>query len=80
MVLPRPVRGRRYWEQQVFTEQYTQRRTDTSFPPPAENTASLADHYHRGRTNEDCSVCDGVEHVDRPQSSRGQGHTGTTRV
>jgi hypothetical protein len=79
MVLLRPVCGRRYWEQQVFTEQHTQRRTDTS-PPSAESPASLVAHYHRGRTNEDCSVCDGVEHADRPPSSRGQGHTGTTRV
>lgn len=73
MVLPRPVRGHQYWEQQVFTEQHTQRRPDTSAPPaenPAENPASLVDHCHPGRKDEGCGVGDGAGHADRPHPHR----------
>jgi hypothetical protein len=53
----------RSWEQQVFTEQHTQRRTDTS-SPACRRPSSLVDHYHRRRKNEDCSVSDGAEHAE----------------
>ncbi len=67
MVLPRPVRGHQYWEQQVFTEQHTQRRPDPTAPPAencVENPASLVDHCNLGRKDEDRGVGDGDGHAD----------------